>query len=87
MRTANICPTCATYINALCVIYAGGSLAYLDLPDESNLEQIVTEINNALQALDNAVNQKQPAFSGYTGSVTIDGTTLNFVNGILDTVS
>ena len=26
MRTAEVCPTCATYQNALCIIYAGPTL-------------------------------------------------------------
>lgn len=48
MRTAAICPTCATYINALCVIYNGPSLTNTNVTHLDNLETIVQKINNNL---------------------------------------
>lgn len=48
MRTAAICPTCATYINALCVIYNGPNLTNTNVATLDNLETIVQKINNNL---------------------------------------
>jgi hypothetical protein len=48
MRTAEICPTCAVYENALCVIYDGEYLAGLDVSPGDNLADILVKINNAL---------------------------------------
>ena len=47
MRTANICPTCATYENALCVLYNGAYLEALDIEPLDSLEEIIIKINTA----------------------------------------
>ncbi len=46
MRTANICPTCATYENALCVLYNGSYLTNLDIDPLDSIEEILVKINN-----------------------------------------
>lgn len=46
MRTAEICPTCATYQNALCIIYNGGLLTNLDIAPLDSIEAILAKINN-----------------------------------------
>lgn len=46
MRTAEICPTCATYQNALCIIYNGGLLTNLNIAPLDSLEAIIVKINN-----------------------------------------
>jgi hypothetical protein len=46
MRTAEICPTCATYQNALCIIYNGGLLTNLDIAPLDSIEAILVKINN-----------------------------------------
>lgn len=48
MRTAAICPTCATFTNALCVIYDGEYLENIDVSPMDNLEDIIVNINNNL---------------------------------------
>lgn len=48
MRTADICPTCATYENALCILYNGPYLDALDVNPLDNLETILYKINEAL---------------------------------------
>lgn len=47
MRTAAICPTCATFINALCIIYNGEYLEALDIEPLDDLETILIKINTA----------------------------------------
>lgn len=48
MRTAAICPTCATYENALCVLYNGSYLANIGVSPLDSLEQALISINSNL---------------------------------------
>jgi len=48
MRTAAICPTCATYENALCILYNGLYLTNLDVNPLDSLEVIIGKINDNL---------------------------------------
>ena len=48
MRIATICPTCATLVNALCVIYDGDYLANIGAEPGDTLEDILVKINAAL---------------------------------------
>lgn len=81
MRTAAICPTCATYTNAVCILYDGPYLSNIGVSPMDNLQ-------SALQSIDGAVGVINNQFAaGYNGDVTIDGTTLTFTNGILTGVA
>ena len=51
MRTAAICPTCATYLNALCILYNGEYLSNLDINPLDDLQTILEKINDAVGAL------------------------------------
>ena len=51
MRTAAICPTCATYENALCIIYNGPYLNNIDVNPLEDLPTILAKINNNLVPL------------------------------------
>jgi hypothetical protein len=48
MRTAQICPTCATYENALCIIYDGPYLSNIDVTPLDSLESALESINDNL---------------------------------------
>jgi hypothetical protein len=48
MRTAAICPTCATYENALCTIYNGPFLSNIQVNPLEDLPTILGKINNNL---------------------------------------
>ena len=48
MRTAAICPTCATYENAKCIIYNGSYLTNIQANPLESLESILAKINNNL---------------------------------------
>jgi hypothetical protein len=48
MRTAAICPTCATFENALCVLYNGPYLTNIDVNPLDSLEVALGKINNNL---------------------------------------
>lgn len=54
MRTANICPTCATFENALCIIYQGDNLNNIQVPDDSSLANALILINSAFPAFETA---------------------------------
>lgn len=45
------------------------------------------DLQSELSSLSSAIAGKANAFSGHTGSVTIDGTTLNYSNGVLTSVT
>lgn len=48
MRTAAICPTCATYENALCIIYNGPYLPNIQANPLDSLPAILSKINSNL---------------------------------------
>lgn len=48
MRIADICPTCATFINATCIIYNGTYLSNIISAPLTSLDEIITNINNSL---------------------------------------
>jgi hypothetical protein len=48
MRTASICPTCATYENAVCVLYNGEYLTNIDVNPLDSLEVALGKINDNL---------------------------------------
>jgi len=51
MKVAEICPVCATYINATCIIYAGEYLSTLDVEPLETLESALLKVNNTFTAL------------------------------------
>ena len=51
MRTAEICPTCSTYTNAVCVIYDGPFLSNIGASPMDNLEYILGLIDSSIGAL------------------------------------
>jgi hypothetical protein len=51
MRTAAICPTCATYENALCIIYNGPYLSNIKVNPLEDLQSVLAKINTNLVPL------------------------------------
>ena len=51
MRTAAICPTCAVYENAKCIVYNGPYLTNIDVNPLEDLETILDKINTNLVPL------------------------------------
>jgi len=70
MRTAAICPTCATYENALCVLYNGLYLTNADIDPLDDLETVITKLNAALAPLTGAV--APTASATYIGQQYVD---------------
>ena len=50
MKVASICDTCATYINAECIIYNGSYLSVIDVSPLDSLDDILGNINDAYES-------------------------------------
>lgn len=73
MRTAAICPTCATYENAKCIIYNGPILTNIKVNPLEDLESILAKINNNLVPI---FGTTAPSGSAtYLGQIYLDTTT------------
>ena len=73
MRIAEICPTCAVYQNAECIIYDGPYLGNIVVNPLDNLQSILENINNNLVPLTNIGAPTSPA--SYIGQLYVDSNT------------
>jgi hypothetical protein len=73
MRTAAICPTCAVYENALCIIYDGPILTNINVNPLEDLESILAKINSNLVPKTGTTAPSIPAT--YLGQTYLDTTT------------
>ena len=73
MRTAAICPTCATYENALCIIYNGPYLNNINVNPLEDLPTILAKINTNLVPKTGTTAPTIPAT--YLGQTYLDTTT------------
>lgn len=71
MRTAALCPTCATYTNAVCVLYEGSFLSNIDVSPGDSLQFILANI-------DTAISLKQAALGYIPENVANKSTNLFF---------
>jgi hypothetical protein len=56
MRTSAICPTCATYENAVCIIYNGELLTNTNIAPLDNLQVALGKIDSAIGEIDDFLN-------------------------------
>lgn len=80
MRVVEICPTCATYINAACIIYNGDYLTNLDVAPLTSLDEILGNINDAIPPLNGEGNPTDVPV--YIGQLYIDTTGPNLWIGL-----
>jgi hypothetical protein len=85
MRTAAICPTCATYENAVCVIYDGETLSNIGVPPLTDLQTALGSIDASLGSAIALINSvaANPIFlttTGTSGPATLSGNVLNIPN-------
>jgi len=73
MRTAEICPACATYINASCILYDGTYLSTIDVSPLDALSTILSNINDAY-ASQSGVGAPTTQVPLYVGQYYIDTT-------------
>lgn len=69
MRTAAICPTCATYINALCIIYDGPNLLNINTLTLDNLEDILGNINTTVGGINTSISGINTSITTINGSI------------------
>jgi len=55
MRISQICPTCTTYVNSLCVIYNGTYLSNINASPLDTLDKILANINTATGVINSSV--------------------------------
>lgn len=73
MRTAEICPTCAVYQNAECIIYNGPYLTNIVVNPLDDLQTILGNINDNLVPKTGVGLPTSPAT--YTGQLYVDDNT------------
>jgi hypothetical protein len=73
MRTAEICPTCAVYQNAECIIYNGPYLTNIVVNPLDDLQTILSNINTNLVPKTGEGLPTSPAT--YTGQLYVDNNT------------
>lgn len=85
MRVADICPTCATFINASCIIYGGEQyLSNILTEPLQPLDEILENINNAFET---PVNNTVPtAVPQYLGQLYYNPTTSNLYIGLSNSI-
>ena len=75
MRIATICPTCATHINSVCVIYDGEYLANIDVAPGDTLEEILAKINGSCACTTTTTTSTSTSTSTTTTSTSTSTTT------------
>lgn len=70
MRTAAICPTCATYINAACIIYNGPNLLNINTLTLDNLEDILGNINTTVGGINTSISGINTSITTINGNIT-----------------
>jgi hypothetical protein len=84
MRIAELCPNCATYINASCIIYNGDYLANIDIAPLTSLDEVLEAINDAFAA---ATGTGAPTdVPAFVGQLYIDTSTMDLWVGLSDTI-
>jgi hypothetical protein len=78
MRTAEICPTCATYTNAVCVLYDGPTvLTNINVDPLDSLDAALVNINTVVGEIQN--NTPAKVFIASISQSDVDGPEVNYV--------
>ena len=70
MRTAAICPTCATYENAICVLYDGPYLPYTGITPLDSISEALAKLDAAIGALGGTTTTTTTSSSSTTTTTT-----------------
>ena len=70
MRTAAICPTCATYINSICVLYDGPYLPYTGITPLDSMSEALAKIDAAIGALGGTTTTSTSTSTSTTSTTT-----------------
>jgi hypothetical protein len=77
MRTSQICPTCTTYINSLCVIYNGTYLSNINASPLDALDKILTNINSSVGAVNTSITTLNSSVITINGNVALKESSSN----------
>lgn len=75
MRTAAICPTCATYENAICVLYDGPYLPCTGISPLDSIAEALAKIDAAICALGGTTTTSTSSTTSTTSTTTTAGPT------------
>jgi len=70
MRTAEVCPTCATFTNALCVLYVGPDLPIIGMTANMSIEEALINIEAVLATLTTTTTSTSTSTSSTTTTTT-----------------
>jgi hypothetical protein len=80
MRTSQICPTCTTYVNSLCVIYNGTYLSNINASPLDTLDKILTNINSSVGAVNTSITTLNSSVTTLSGNVALKESSSNKSN-------
>jgi hypothetical protein len=69
MRTAAICPTCATYVNSVCVIYNGEYLSNINASPKDNLDTILGNIDDTVKLINLNISSLGESVTELSGDI------------------
>jgi hypothetical protein len=87
MRIATICPTCATFINSVCVIYDGEYLANIDVAPGDTLDEILAKINGSCACTTTTTTSSSTSTSTTTSTSTSTTTSTSSTTTTTTTIS
>jgi hypothetical protein len=77
MRTSQICPTCTTYINSLCIVYNGTYLSNINASPLDDLDTILSNINTATGVINSSVASINTSITALNGVVALKESSSN----------
>ena len=70
MRTSQICPTCTTYVNSICVVYNGTYLSNINASPLDTLDKILANINTATGVINSSIASINTSIIATNNSIT-----------------
>lgn len=83
MRTAEICPTCSTHTNAVCVVYDGPFLSNIGASPMDNLEYILGLIDSSIGALGGGTSTNHINYSESIDLVASENKTIYVIDDVV----
>ena len=80
MRTAQICPTCATFTNAACVIYDGLYLSNINVSPLDPLDVALGFINSSVGTINTSINGINTSINNINTSISNINTSIANIN-------
>lgn len=85
MRTSQICPTCTTYINSLCVVYNGTYLSNINVSPLDDLQKILANINSSVGVINSSIASINTSIIATNANLALKENSSNKSNGAIGT--